>query len=149
LKAQINVATDDEKKKSLEAEHAKHLKLADVAYKMRVDTYIVLLLGKTRVKQGRQKNNICHQQAYDKQRALEQETDQGSMPLAFRSQRGVETITSDFMGNICIPKLSAGEAFYKRKLRFTQLLQTQRTQTAITNNSHTQALQLRDLHCVA
>jgi hypothetical protein len=88
---QAKGAEDDEEKQRIHALHQEHLTMADLAYKMR---------------------------AQDLNTALD---DGGlkpvDLPLPLRSVRGVETICSDYMGNLCVPKLSAGESYYKRKLK--------------------------------
>ena len=79
-----------EEKAGLTQEHEAHLKIADDSYAKRKKDQAV---------------------------ALEVDVDEKELPLEYRSVAGTETISSDFMGNICLPKLSAGETYYMRKLR--------------------------------
>ena len=86
----IKQMDDETEKEELQKEHREHLKEADMSYKMRT---------------------------HDWEKAMEEETDPEDLPVSLRSIKGVQATCSDFMGNIQIPKLTAGEAFYKRKLK--------------------------------
>jgi hypothetical protein len=90
FKVRIQAAPDEKEKARLAKDHEAHLKIADDSYARRKQ---------------------------DQATALEVDVEEKELPFEYRSVAGTESISSDFMGNICVPKLSAGETYYMRKLK--------------------------------
>lgn len=78
-------AAEGETKEELYKKHQEHLQEADCSYQLRKQ---------------------------DQENALQEEVEVKELPMELRSSRGLAVITTDFMANIMLPKLSAGETFY-------------------------------------